>query len=149
MCNEYFVEQCSAVETGSTLPNLQPQGTCSLSELPINKEKILRLIRSLDSNKAHGFDGISVAMINICYDCLVEQLSLIYNACLETGVYPSCWKSANIIPVHKKGSRQEKKNYRPISLLPIFGKILEKVIFDEMYEYLCNYQNKTNGCFIY
>ena len=63
MFNEYFVEQCSAVETGSTLPNLQPQGTCSLSEVPIDKEKILRLIRSLDSNKVHGFDGISVAMI--------------------------------------------------------------------------------------
>ena len=141
--NDYFVEQCSAVETGSTLPNFRPQRTCSLAEIPIDKEKILRLIRSLDSNKAHGCDGISVAMIKICDDCLVEPLSLIFEKCLETGVYPSSWKRANIIPVHKKGSRQDKKNYRPISLLPICGKILEKVIFDEIYQYLCNNQMLT------
>ena len=143
--NDYFVEQCSSVETGSTLPNFRPQRTCSLAEIPIDKDKnIFRLIRSLDSNKAHGCDGISVAMIKICDDCLFEPLSLILKACLETWVYPSSWKRANIIPVHKKGSRQDKKNYRPMSLLPIFGKILEKVIFDEIYQYLCYNQMLTS-----
>ena len=140
MLNDYFVEQCSAVESGSTLPNFRPQHTYSRA---IDKEKILRLIHSLDSNKAHGCDGISVAMIKICDDCLVEPLSLIFKACLETGVYPSSWKIANIIPVHNKGSRQDKKNYRPISLLHIFEKILEKVIFDKIYQYLCNNQMLT------
>ena len=83
------------------------------------------------------------AMIKICDECLVEPLSVIFKECLETGVYPSRWKRANIIPVHKKGNRQNKKNYRPISLLPIFGKIFEKVIFDEIYQYLCNNQMLT------
>ena len=143
------MEQCSAVVTGSTLPNFRPQPTCSLAEIPIDKEKILRIIRSLDSNKAHGCDDISVAMIKICDKCLVEPLSVIFKECLETGVYPSRWKRANIIPVHKNGNRQNKKNYRPISLLPIFGKIFEKVIFDEIYQYLCNNQMLTphQSCF--
>ena len=56
--------------------------------------------------------------------------------CLRTGLYPSSWKKANIIPIHKKESRQSKKNYRPISLLPIFGKIFEKLLFDDIYEHL-------------
>ena len=48
-----------------------------------------------------------------------------------------CVKKANVIPIHKKESRQSKKNYRPISLLPIFGKIFEKLIFDAIYLHLC------------
>ena len=62
---------------------------------------------------------------------------LIFEKSLETGTFPSVWKKANIIPVHKKDSRQNKMNYRPISLHPTFGKIFEKVIFDEIYKYLC------------
>ena len=55
----------------------------------------------------------------------------------ETGIYPSIWKKANIDPVHKKESRQNKMNYRPISLLPIFGTIFDKILFDTLYNYLC------------
>ena len=62
----------------------------------------------------------------------------IFEKCLEVGIYPSIWKKANIIPIHKKGSRQCKNNYRPISLLPIFGKLFEKLIFDVIFEHLCN-----------
>ena len=62
---------------------------------------------------------------------------MIYEKCLESGVYPAIWKRANVIPVHKKGSRQSKQNYRPISILPIFGKIFEKIIFEAIYCHLC------------
>ena len=107
--------------------------------LEIDKEKVLRIIRALDSTKAHGCDDISISMIKMCDTSIVEPLCLIFENCLETGVYPSIWKKANVIPVHKKNSRQSKENYRPISLLPIFGKIFEKLIFDSMYEHFCNH----------
>ena len=64
---------------------------------------------------------------------------MIYEECLKKEVYPSIWKRANVIPVHKKNSRQAKTNYRPISLLPIFGKVFEKLIYDSIYRYL--YEN--------
>ena len=54
-------------------------------------------------------------MIKICDSAIVEPLSLIFEKCLETGVYPTSWKRANIIPVHKN-SRQSTNNYRSISL---------------------------------
>ena len=53
---------------------------------------------------------------------------MIYKECLKKKIYPSIWKRANVIPVHKQNSRQTKSNYRPISLLPIFGKVFEKFI---------------------
>ena len=62
---------------------------------------------------------------------------------METGRFPSSWKKANVLPIHNKENRQIKKNYRPISLLPICVKIFEKLIFDTIYEYLCENQLLT------
>ena len=76
-------------------------------------------------------------MLMICDYAVVPPLCLIYMRCLETVSYPQTWKMANVLPVHKKESRQNKTNYRPISLLPICGKFFEKLIFDTIYEHLC------------
>ena len=138
LLNNYFAEQCCTVSTASTLPELQPRCDAELQSVVIDRTKVLALIRTLDIKKAHGFDNISISMIKMCDDAIVEPLCLIFEKSLETGVYPSIWKKANIIPIHKKGSRQCKNNYRPISLLPIFGKIFEKTLFDVIYEHLCN-----------
>ena len=59
---------------------------------------------------------------------------------LTTGKFPEMWKKANALPIHKKDSRQIKNNYRPISSLPICGKIFENFIFDCIYEHLTNNQ---------
>ena len=55
---------------------------------------------------------------------------------METSTYPDTWKLANITPIFKKGNKQLIKNYRPISLLPICGKMFEKIIFNNLYSYL-------------
>ena len=107
------------------------------SNMNIDRHKVFRLVTSLDTNKAHGCDGISAAMIKICDQSIVEPLFCNFEKCLETGLYPTQWKKANVIPVHKKGCKQNKCNYRPISLIPIFGKILEKLLFDVIYDHLC------------
>ena len=122
---------------GSTIPSFISRGLVSLQNMEIDLEKVLKLIRSLDTNKAHGCDDISSSMIKICDESIVEPLYLIFENCLKSGVYPPQWKKANIIPIHKKGNRQSKENYRPISLLPIFGKIFEKLMFDAIYSHLC------------
>ena len=55
---------------------------------------------------------------------------------LETGIYPEQWKMANVIPVYKKDNKQSISNYRPISLLPIFAKVFEKIIFTNLFNHL-------------
>ena len=138
--NQHFTQQCSTIEDNSTLPNFQPICHALLQSFEIDREKVTSLIRELDTTKAHGCDDISISMIKICDTSIVEPLCLIFEKSLETGVYPSMWKKANIVPVHKKGSRQDKQNYRPISLLPVLGNIFEKIIFEKLYCHLC-----TNG----
>ena len=109
-----------------------------METIDINGDNVLKIIRSLDCNKAHGWDDLSVSMLKICDYSIVRPLCLIYKECLGTGNFPMSWKKANVLPIHKKESRQLKKNYRPISLLPICGKIFEKLIFDVMYKHICD-----------
>ena len=138
LLNDYFIEQCSIVTTGSTLPSFKSRPTSMLQNLAIDREKILKIIRALNSNKAHGCDEVSIAMIKICDSSIVEPLCMIYGECMKKEIHPSLWKRVNVIPVHKKNSRQSRENYRHISLLPIFGKIFEKLIYDSVYLHLCS-----------
>ena len=61
------------------------------------------------------------------------HLSTLYNKIIETGVYPSGWKVAKVTPIFKKGSKKSIKNYRPISVLPVFSKVFETFIYDSLF----------------
>ena len=75
-------------------------------------------------------------MIKMCDESIVFPLKLIFESALKFGVYPDKWKKANVIPVHKKERKNLLMNYRPISLLPLCGKIFEKCIYNSLYGYL-------------
>ena len=66
----------------------------------------------------------------------VTPLKMIFESCIKNGIFQEIWKKVNIVPVHKKCSKNSKQKYRPIFLLPIFGKIFEKMIYDTLYEQL-------------
>ena len=89
----------------------------------------------MNSNKAHGHDGISIRMLKICGSSVIKPLSLLFNNCLRDGVFPNDGEKTKLIPVHKKGHKQLVSNYRPVSLLPICSKISEKMIFDCIYDF--------------
>ena len=120
-----------------------------ISDLNISEEKILNIIRSLNPNKAHGWDEISIRMIKISDASLLTPLRIIFTNCLRQGVFPEMWKCANVVPVHKKNEKNVKSNYRPISLLPTFGKMFEKLVYDSLYSHLvaCNLLNPNQSGF--
>ena len=78
---------------------------------------------------------LSIRMLKLCGESIYKPLNLIFKSCLETGQFPSDWKKANVVPVFKKGDKQLLKNYRPISLLPIIGKIFERLLYNQMFEF--------------
>ena len=67
-------------------------------------------------------------MIKICNDSITIPLKIIFDESLKNCVFPEIWKTANVVPVHKKDDKSLIKNYSPISLLPIFVKVFERVI---------------------
>ena len=74
-------------------------------------------------------------MVQICDKAICKPLHLIFSSCIESGIFPTEWKKANVVPIHKRDDKQNVKNYRPVSLLPIFGKIFERLIYNEMYSF--------------
>ena len=128
--NDYFCNQCSLNYTSSTLPPLRLNTVSLLFNINTSEEKISRIILSLSSKKAHGCDGISI-ILKICAPVVAKPLNLIFTKSLWEGKFPNDWKFANVQPVCKKDSREIKSNYRPISLLPVCGKILEMIVYDD------------------
>ena len=74
-------------------------------------------------------------MIELCGENITLPLSIIFNNIIKTGIFPDLWKGANVTPVHKNDSKQIIKNYRPISLLPIFARIFERILFANMHNF--------------
>ena len=134
--NDYFVSQCSPFKNTSTLPTFEYITDARLSNFDISRAEISDILSSLDENKSHGPDKLSVKMIKLCGNELSLPLKIIFDNILLTGIFPSSWKKANVTPIHKKNDKQIVTNYRPISLLPILSKVYEKIIFKNIYLFL-------------
>ena len=78
--------------------------------------------------------------MKICDKSLLKPLIILFENSTKSSCYSDIWKKSNIIPVHKKNEKQLVKNYRQISLLPIFGKIFEKIIFNRIYDFILKKQ---------
>lgn len=103
---------------------------------PTTFHEVSELIEELDSHKALGLGDIPIKLIKSAKAHISEHLTKIFNLSFETGEFPMDMKYSKIIPLHKGGSTSELSNYRPISLTPIFSKILEKIMYKRIIRHL-------------
>jgi hypothetical protein len=75
---------------------------------------------------------------------IAQPLSRLFNYSLNKHTFPTCWKRSNIVPIHKKNSKQDKCNYRPISLLCNISKVFERVVHNRVYNYLISNELLTD-----
>ena len=135
--NDFFPSHCTPVSNDSALPNTTNSvSNVSLSSIQFDDQDILKIIRSLNYNKAHGYDDRSIRLLKICDSSIAKPLSIIFKNCLHTGTFPNNWKKSNVVPIHKKGDKERLQNYRPVSLLPACSKIFERIVFNPMLEFL-------------
>ena len=136
LLNNFFANQCSLIKNSSVLPSVLFKRTEKvISSIDFGSDGIAKIIQKLDPNKAHGHDMISIRMLKICSNSIYIPLQLIFRSCIEDGKSPSEWEKANVVPVHKKGNKQTLENYCPVSLLPICGKIFERLIYNSLFEF--------------
>ena len=134
--NSFFASQCTPVSNNSTLPLVtSPVTNASLSSISSNDQDILKIIHSLNINKAHGYDDISITLLKICDSSILKPLSIIFKNCLQSGSFPNNWE-IQMFYLFIKGDKKPLQNYWPVSLLPIWGKIFERNIFNPIFEYL-------------
>ena len=98
-------------------------------------DQVTKYINELKSKSSSGQDGISSIMLKHIAKIISPSLCFIINQSLITGIVPDSMKTAKISPIFKKDDPHLTDNYRPISLLPIISKVLEKVVFKQVYEY--------------
>ena len=137
--NDYF----SSVFTNENMHNIPMADNtqvinknCSLEYVEINQERIVKAMSTLKSNKAAGVDGMNSSFIKGCAYGIIRPLELIFKKSMELGEIPADWKKANISVIFKKGSKKEPSNYRPVSLTCHLGKILERIIKEDIVRYL-------------
>ena len=99
----------------------------SISAITFTCDDIATLIKNLDPNKAHGHGMISIRILKLCGKSICKPLDLIFQSCIKQGKFPTAWKKANVVPVHKKVNKEILKNYRPVSLR-VFLNILLRTI---------------------
>ena len=85
-------------------------------------------VKEINICKSSGFSEISSVCLRDALLMLISQLSYIFKQAIKTGIFPDKWKVATIVPIFKGGNKEEVSNYRPVSLLPVTGKIFEKII---------------------
>ena len=132
--NDYFAAICSNLT--STIPPASKSLTEYLTEPqstrffinPTTPKEIEEEINKLNSNKASGPCKITTKLLKILKNILSYPLSNLCNLSFSEGTVPDLMKIARVIPVYKSGSHTDMSNYRPISLLSIFHKILEKLM---------------------
>ena len=133
--NSYFASQCTLVTNKSKLPSLEFKTGKRIEKITFTDDDINLIIKNLNVDKAYGWDNISIRMIKLCGKSIARPLSLIFQSILNDGVFPDDWKKIDIFPRHKKDSKNFIKNYRSISLLPIFSKVFERLIYISLYNY--------------
>ena len=128
---EFFASKCSLGDQNlqhSDLPDLPPKCTSALTTVRFRKATVQRQLCQLDPTKATGPDGIPARVLKQCSKVLAAPLAKLFLLYFRCHVQPSLWKIARVIPILKKQSHSGAKNYRPVSLLSVVSKVMEKIV---------------------
>lgn len=104
----------------------------------VTEQDIVRYVSSLRGGSAPGHDGFSAKALKENIHILTTPLQHIINLSILSGIFPDNFKMAKVVPLHKSNTVTDKSNFRPISLLSVFSKILERIVKDQLTDYLDN-----------
>ena len=143
-CFASFFSENSTIpeaENSKAITHISPKGP------PPNAVKLFfwpkqakKQLQKLDVNKASGQDGIPALVLRNAAAELASPITRLFQLCFNKGHMPAQWKVADVIPCHKKGDKHSSSNYRPISLLSVLSKVMERLINKAMWKHLDNHK---------
>ncbi len=133
------------LEIGTRLDNKIPAETINLANIshlpPVFELQMLELIdvailvRDMKPSTSCGVDGLTSCILKACGPWIFPVLQHLFNCSILTRTFPACWKTAYITPLYKDGKKSDPSNYRPISVLPCIGKLMERIVHSQLYQY--------------
>lgn len=127
---------CTTNSTQDVSDNHDLPANNLLSDLILDNTKVLSVLKSIDVNKATGPDDIPARILGETAEEIAPSLCELFNKSLSLGILPDEWKCANIIPVFKKDNKEHVESYRPISLLSLASKAMERCVFNAIKEHV-------------
>ena len=125
------------VENSRNIPDNQEYPVnVTMLMVVIFESDVQKQLKNLDASKSKGPDGIHPRLLKETAELISSSLAKIFKKSLKEKAVPSDWKKATVIPLHKKGSKDKAKNYRPISLISVTSKIPERTINDAVTKHL-------------
>ena len=136
LLNQFF-QSVFTTEAPGPLPDFSEYDYDNVTEdFDISTESVRKLLSKLDRNKAQGPDGIHPYILAEAAQELAEPITILFKKSLSSGKLPNDWKSANVSPIFKKGSKSAVNNYRPVSLTCILCKLMEKLVREVILNHL-------------
>ena len=143
--NEYFVgvgpRVANEVAQRGDIPDdficrLPRVGTCKFTVETVDMDTLISVISEMKNSSACGTDGISIRALKLGLDVICVPLLNIVNTCLASNDFPNVWKHSIVHPIHKSGPLSDPANFRPISIVPVIAKIVERIVQRQLYSYL-------------
>ena len=140
--NKYFTSigtnlNAKLPQTAQDPTNLINNNSANFLSAPTCPAEIINIVNSAKSKKACGYDNIDPYVVQQVIPQIATQLAHIFNRSFTTGIVPNKLKIAKVIPIYKNENPELFANYRPISILPSISKILERLMYNRLYNFLC------------
>ena len=111
---------------------------------PVTENEVENVVNKLKGKFSTGFDEIPEALVKHCSHYIAKPLTHLFNLSFKFGIFPDLMKKAKISPLFKKGDKQDIRNYRPIAVLSVFSKILEKIMYNRLLCFLKKFNILTD-----
>ncbi len=109
----------------------------------IQEERVHELLADLDEHRTTGLNGVSAKLLRLESPIITRSITKILNPSINTGHFPTKWKTGRVTAIHKLGNKSECNNFRPITILCTLSKSLERHVHDSFYKY------QQNNCLLY
>ena len=141
--NDFFIQKVykiqSAMKSASfsvtKVRDIMQNKTCQLQLRHVNVDKIKKILKNLSSSRSTGMDELDNFSLKLAVDYVAYPIHHIVCLSIIQSKFPRFWKVSKVLPLHKKGDKLEQKNYRPVTIVSPVSKILEKVVYEQIYNY--------------
>ena len=133
--NQFFVSQSLIDDSNNILPDLNPIRE-QLDNIVLVESEVEDILKVLNPSKSCGPDLVNPRLLKSSANIINYPLCKLFNMSLEKAIYPTHWKRANVTPVYKNNKPTDVKNYRPISLLSVISKVMERCVYKHIHNHL-------------